>query len=169
MTEPTIDPDNILVLNDLDHNIYGCVKINNSWWCKSDFADYTPQSSVNRISRPWRVPSRSDFSYITANYNVENVTMPGTWNNKVTPAANNNSGLGFKGNGYKDKDDHYNLTQKEIWGGWWHDKTIGGVNMMNIRIHVNIWNPNDVTWNNYNASGYVDPNQWISLRLIYDP
>lgn len=156
---PVVDPDNILVLNEMDNKIYPCTKINGIYWATEDFKKYCKYDIVNTILYPWRVPTYNDFYNVKTNYPVEDVTSVGGWENGINPPPNNSTKLSFSGNGYKDEND--NLVNFKKFGGWWIEK-YGGYNGVSIYTDSGVW----ITYLNF---GFLQTERQFSLRLIYDP
>ena len=167
VTAPAVDPDNILVLNEMDGIIYQCKKVLGKYWATTDYKKYCNFSLVNTIKSPWRVPTRADFQELKDNFNIEALAEVGYWNSYVKPAPTNSTGLSFRGNGYKQSG---TIKQFENFGSWWENVNAGGINSFNMRIFQNQFNPSNCYWDNYNPSGSVNVDTVeIALRLIYDP
>ncbi|MBR4414437.1 MAG: hypothetical protein IKS59_03865 [Aeriscardovia sp.] len=169
---PSVDPDQLLVLDKYAHDIFLCQKINGLYWATKDHYQFVPFSHVQNIHGPFRVPTKNEYFDIKNNYAIEAVTMPGTWhsstNKEPTPNPTNSTLLGFEGTGFKPSGSD-TIDRKNIIGVWWHNIDFGSVNCFVIDIFVNQWDPNNVQWGNYNSSGYSNPNNKCNIRCIYDP
>lgn len=168
VTEVIPDPDNINVFNDMDGVIYNCVKLDGIYWATSNYKDYCQWSETETIQRPWRVPTRSEFTTLKNNHAVETVTKPGTWNSHVSPAPTNTTGLSLKGIGYKETKNGP-VQMNEMGAFFWQDKNIGGVNCFGIRVFQSMYNPNDCYWDLYSDSANIPSQYYSQLRLVFDP